>query len=256
MILAILSKYPDAGLLLNNQDRRFMVLLRNSGGLLVGTFDDDYYPRLDYVGDGESTSVRRAAVTRLQKRLPMYQYCAALKRNRGWTISSSVNLNCLIGGALFLNKIQIAKATVFNPQPNGYFSAKILEKVLQGGDRRAGIQSLTFVAADATDRGDGQKMSYEILFDYSRQYFDENNRKEFAGAILNLEEFICGIEDYFRFDCPNRGNSIESNDWLRENAEIIAKTWLDSPDRNEYQFAGKIPFKFDGYPDECPFWED
>jgi len=210
MILATLSKYPDAGLLLNNHDRRFMVLLRSSGGLLLGTFDDGDYPRLDYVGDEASTGERCAALTRFQRGLHIHQYSTSV----GWTFSASINLDCLIGGALFLNKRQIAKATIFNPQPNGYFSAKILEEVLQGGDRRAGIQALTFVTADANARGDGQKMSYEILFDYSLQYFDENNRKEFVGAILNLQEFICGIEDYFRFDCPNHGNSDKNNMWV------------------------------------------
>jgi hypothetical protein len=66
-IQEILFQYPDARLLLNGLDRKFMVLLKSCGGLLLGDFADDYYPRLDYVGETASTSERCEAVARFRK---------------------------------------------------------------------------------------------------------------------------------------------------------------------------------------------
>jgi hypothetical protein len=154
--------------------------------------------------------------------------CADSRQSKAFALMGSKKLASLVGGALFLNGRQIAKASVRHPKPNGYFGAKLFDEVFQGGNRKAGIQFLMFVTAffDYSDKQ--SKLNHEILFDYSLQYFDENNRKEFTSAILNLRDFISDIEDYFRLDCPmaekNRGE-----DWLQDSTDT--EDLLDSPDR-------------------------
>ena len=191
-ILELMFKYPDANLLLNNLDRNFMVLLKDRGGLLFGGFEDDSYPQLDYISDTASTSERWEAVARFRNALEFAKFSP-----KGFAIKASTEARYLIGGALFLNGTQIAKANVWDPKPKGYFSKKIFEEVLQSGDSRAGMQTLIFVTGDF-DFAESRKVNYVIHFDRSLQYFNESNRKEFAGAILNLRDFLCDVEEYFR----------------------------------------------------------
>jgi hypothetical protein len=244
MICEILFKYPDANLLLTSVSSEFQVLLKSRGGLLLGEFADEYCPRLDYVADTASTSDRRDALARFRDEVSRCntQFFEASEslRSKGFDITGSISLHYLVGGALFLNGRQIAKASVRHPKPKGYFSAKLFDEVLQGGNRGAGIQSLIFVTTvyDWTDYQ--SEMSHEILFDHSLQYFDENNRKEFTGAILNLRDFISDIEDYFRFDCPMAPKD-KDEDWLRMSE--YAESLLDSPGLDKY-WGGLHPFRF------------
>jgi hypothetical protein len=251
MIVEILFKYPDANLLMTSLSREFQVSLKNRGGLLLGEFADEYCPRLDYVADTASTSDRRDAVVRFRHDIDRCEmkfledgYCGRAKslRSKGFAITGSIELRYLLGGALFLNGKQIAKASVRHPKPNGYFSAKLFDEVLQCRNRGAGIQSLIFVTTVFDYALDEQrKMSHEILFDHSLQQFDENNRREFRGAILNLRDFICDIEDYFRLDCPMAPND-RDEDWLRISEDT--ESLLDSPDRDKCG-GGNYPFRFD-----------
>lgn len=249
----IMFTYPDARLLLNRLDRRFMVLLKSTGELLIGIFADDYYPRLDYVRDAASTSERLKAVARFLNEISgctgsiskenMHRFKNGRKwlvetestkcfQSKGYALTGSTKLEYLQGGALFLNKRMIAKASVWDPKPKGYFSTKILERVLQDVDNLAGTQDLIFVTMDENYGGEGQKMSYEILFDRSLQYFDENNRKEFAAAVLNLRDFMYDIEDYFKPECPmgeiTAKDRAEWIEWTRRSAGC-----LESADRDE-----------------------
>jgi hypothetical protein len=253
MILEILFKYPDANLLLTSLSDEFQVSLKSRGGLLFGKFADEYCPRLDYVADTASTRERRDVVARFRREVircdekfsrEAYEYTDVKSlRSKGFVINGSIQLRYLLGGALFLNGRQIAKASVRHPKPNG-FSAKLFDEVLQGGNRVARIQSLIFVTSVFDYSLEEQrKMNHEILFDHSLQYFDENNRREFTGAILNLRDFISDIEDYFRFDCPMAPKD-RDEDWLRisEDTEDL----LDSPDRDTWG-SGLHPFRFDNW---------
>jgi hypothetical protein len=219
--------------------------------LLLGKFADDDYPRLDYVGEKATTTERAGAVARFRNRVSngdwdFYQDPAAKSRigqSEGFAIYGSTRLEFLVGGALFLNGKNIAKATLWDPKPKGFLNARLFDEVLHGGDRRAGIQSLLFVTGDFDSGDNSQKMTYEILFDRSLQYFNEDNRKEFIGEICNLRDFICDVEDYFR---PDRPATFEG--WERfsiEDAKDRAKLWFESPDRDEDLYSDAwAPFKF------------
>lgn len=248
-IQEILFKYPDARILLNRLDQRFMVILASQGLLLVGKFADAYYPRLDYVSDFSSTEERRVAITQFnhqislcvgnisQEAMPRFKNARCwvlhevtnLFQSKGYAITGRAKLKYLIGGAMFLNKRQIAKATIWDTKPKGYFNAKLFDEVVQETDHRPGIQVLTFVTVDADPVGQGQEMSYEIIFDRSLHYFDKDNRNEFSDSIINLRDFIYALEDYFRPDCPGG-----DEDRLEYSCIHSAKR-LDSPERNEDQ---------------------
>lgn len=257
-IVEFLFKYPDANLLLNSLDRKFLVSLKSRGGLLLGEFADDYYPRLDYVGDKENTSARSEAVARFRREVRGCEGNLSQKameligassekamslQTKGFAIYGSTRLELLVGGALFLNGKNIATSTLWDPKPKGFLNARLYDEVLQGGDRGAGIQSLLFVTGDFDSGDNSQKMTYEILFDRSLQYFNEDNHKEFTGAICNLRDFILDVEDYFRRDRPETFDGCKL--FLIQDAKDRAKLWFESPDRDEDLYSDAwAPFKF------------
>jgi hypothetical protein len=241
-IKEIMFRYPDARLLLNRLDRRFMVLLKSSGVLLVGKFADDYYPPLDYVGDMASTSERREAVARFRSELgnctgnickeemPRFlnvsrwlsQTIVESFKTKGFAVTGSAELENLVGGSLFLNGTRIAMASIWDPKPKGYFTAKILEELTHNAHCRPETQSLIFVTIDSYGGSGGQKMVYQIMFDRSIHLFDATNKNEFTDAIISLRDFVYDIEDYFR-------PGVNKLDW--EDPDYVAV--LESPDRDE-----------------------
>lgn len=128
----IIFKYPDAQLLLNRLDQRFMIFLGSQGILQVGKFANDYYPKLDYIDDLATLEKRQTAVTQFryqanrcvgsisEEAMPRFKNaCRWLSKNvtetfqkKGYAITGKVDLKYLTGGALFLNERQIAKATI------------------------------------------------------------------------------------------------------------------------------------------------
>lgn len=218
----ILFKYPDAKLLLNRLDRRFMVILPRQGSLLWGKFADDYYPKLDYIVEPSNTAEMRAAITKFrfqvgrcvgnisEESMPRFkdscrwrpQRITTSFQTKGYSDTGEFKLNYLIGGALFLNGQRIAKASIWDVKPKGYFNNKLFEMVVQNADRRPGIQVLNFVTAFSGPVGGGAKTGYEIIFDKSINQFNINNPDEFTVSILNIKDFLYTLEDYFRPGCP------------------------------------------------------
>ncbi len=241
----ILFRYPDARMLVNRLDRRFMVLARTQRRLAVGKFADDYLPALDYVDDFASTGDRQASVARFRQAMsrckgniseearPRFENaCKWLNSGvtesfatHGYSITGGANLDHVIGGALFLNGKRIAMASIWEPKPRGYFGGRLLEEVIHKTSG-PGVQVLTFVTADNNPIGEGQKMGYEIIFDRSLNYFHEGSRREFAEAITGLRDFLYEFDDLFRPDSPGLEDRLN-------NIHPAAAEFLETADRDE-----------------------
>lgn len=245
----ILFKYPEAPILLNHLDRRFMVVDKGNKQLLIGKFADDYFPKLDYVADTASVAERQIALNKFQLELEkrngnigpeakqkfeqvqrwLSKSTLTSFREKGYAITGSAELEYIIGGSLFLNGTQIAKATIWKPQPKGYFAARILKEVLEVSDARPGTQKLIFYTRDNDPIGQGQKMGYEIMFDRSLLALHPASKKAFLDTIVNLRDFLHVMEDDFRA----HGERIEDSQLEYTNPQ--SANCLDSVDRGEDQ---------------------
>lgn len=245
----ILFKYPDAAILLNSLDRRFMVLDKGNKQLLLGKFADDYFPRLDYVSDTASVAERQQVLNAFQLELEkrngnigreakqrfeqgsrwLSDSTSACFREKGYAITGSAELQYIVGGTLFLNGVQIARATIWEPQPKGYFATRILKQVLELAHTRPGTQTLTFYTVDCNPIGEGQKMGYEIMFDRSLLALQPASKKAFLDTIMNLRDFLHCMEDHFRDNAEGADESKVDYAWRQ------AADCLDSADRDDDQ---------------------
>lgn len=243
----IISKFPDANMLLNTLDHKFMVVLKDQGKLVVGNFADHYYPKLKYMPDTASIMDRTVAIKEFLDEVKLCQgtiskeKASRLERVRpylspssvdsfqsyGFAITGQTELECLFGGAIFLGKNCIAHTSRLYPRPLGYLSERIFDEILRSTDSRPNIQSLVFVTADSY--GGGQKMTYEILFDRSI-HFDRVIRNDFLEQVGNLREFLFAIEPHFK-DVTPWDPSFDADYWQ------TAIMHLKSPDPNEDRSA-------------------
>lgn len=214
----ILFRYPDARLLLNSIDPHLMLLLKSQGRLQVGMFTDQYFPRLEFVGQYAATEELVTAVASFEHDVRTCSgFIAQSRRDRfealsrwlsdvttfqhkGYALTGTAELQYLIGGALFLNGQRIAVASLWHPKPRGYFSEKILE-LFENRQRRTGTQKLTFITADCNPIMEGQKMGYSIYFDHSLLALDPQIRREFVSNVVSLRDFIYEIEEFFNPAC-------------------------------------------------------
>lgn len=238
----IVSKFPDAKMLLNTLNHRFMVVLEDQGKLLVGKFADQYYPKLVYIPDTAGVVDRKAAIkdfladVRLYQEPPsrgksprfetvsrfVFESSIGSFQEDGFAITGDAKLDDLFGGAIFLGKNCVAHASRKHPRPLGYLAERIFDEILRPTDSRPNIQSLVFVTADGNPGGGAQKMTYEILFDRSI-HINMAVRSDFLEQIGNLREFMFAIEPYFKDD-SSWDHSSEDGYWQD------ARRYLESPD--------------------------
>lgn len=255
LIKDILFKYPDAAILINAFEKRFMVLLPSQNKLLSGFFADTFFPRLDYCESMASAHEKSSAITKFQGELnhcygnisaqfiPVVEkfgrswllddYLDESLKTVGYTIGVETELWEIMGGSVFLNNELIAKSSVIDAhhKPKGYINSAIYDKVVKDFDRLPGTQVLTFVLS-AWDGGHSYQLQYEILFDKTIHQFNENNPNEFTQSIFNLRNFIHVIEDYCCLDAPG------SNKSERENMnEVFNESDFDSIEEDDREFS-------------------
>lgn len=243
----IMFEHPKAIIIMNRLDARFMALVEDEGTLLVGKFADLYYPHLRFVPHDANTSEFRSAVVEYKNSFglggsnigrdsyPKFKNIKSWLSDRttnnfeykGYAVTGTADLEYMVGGSLFLNDTQIAKATKVAPKPKGYFGAVILRDVIENQEVRRGTQKLTFFTTDENPIGEGQKMGYEILFDYTIMGSDTKFRQEFLHSVVALRNFIYEMQAYYvpRLDKYDEYQTIEPDSW--------SVTSLDSTERDE-----------------------
>lgn len=218
----LILKYPDARMLSNLYDSRFMVLLKNQGRLLVGTFADHYFPYLQPVSEDASVEERQLAVAAFRHEVRScvgniasgnetfeslsswsgYSTMAKSLIEKGYAVTGETNLEYLVGGALFLNGTRIANASLWDPKPRGYFATRLQEDVIQGVQDARDWQTLTFVTVDCNPVMQGEKMLYEIMFNRSLHRTDRASPDGLLKGVVALRDFLNEVEEFFMPDCP------------------------------------------------------
>lgn len=229
------TKHPDACFLINNIDRRFLAIIESQGTLLVGKCADDYYARLEYVGETASTSERDEAVARFRRdvrgslgnispaNLPRFRQSSkwlsdktteSFKSN-GFAITGSVELKYLVGGSVFLDGKRIASSSIWNPERPGYFAEAIIPAILLNVKPGPGTHYLGFLTADSNPIGEGGIISYELALD-SVVYHPVWNGK-LSSPLQNFLDFLSYIERYFGPNSP-----VADSDKLEYTSETAA----------------------------------
>lgn len=238
------SKYARCSILVNNADVKFMVLAPSAGRLFVGKFVDHYYPSLDYVDDrsedagsfNRATSLFTAQTrfitashiplqesARLRKQFINPDFLSAFDTN-GYAVSGAVPLKYLVGGALFLDDVQIAKSSLWSPAARGHFAEKLVREVIEGGAKNPDTRHLRFVALDNNPIGEGQKTAFDFFYSKSLIAFDPNAKREFVEVMSRLIEFTQAIEPYFKAGAP--GADADKIDYTDPSCDET----LDSPE--------------------------
>jgi hypothetical protein len=244
----ILFQYPDARVLANRYDPRFMALLK-TGEIRVGEFADKYLPRLDYVDDMDSASEKRMATARFRhalshstgniskdmmpifkKRFSFMDPDGMSLMHKGYRITDTfvpedTYYGFLVGASLFLNDRKIATASIWDPQPKGYFSGKILERVIENLPIKEGLLKVSMCIVKCNWGGEWTKCGYEFVLGSLPADVDEFFRKEQVNMIINLRDFMYDIQDHIKIEAE----SLDDFSEIADCQEVSARKALETP---------------------------
>ncbi|RKR26749.1 hypothetical protein C8C93_1997 [Acidovorax sp. 93] len=253
-------KYPDASPLMDRFNPNFMLFHKESRILRVGQFADYYAPFLHHVGTDDDSLERRAVIADYKrqisnregvigpdsvkkfKELTKYSSKEWAKSfcERGFVLTGALDkeYGWIYGGALFLDGVQIAKASVCNPKPANYFSEKLFENIIKNKKSTpTGFSSLVLTMGRGHVCYSPSKYHHEIIFDNTIIRDKSKIQPVYNDPIILLRNFLCAIEGEF-----SNPNSFNIN-----KMDFVTQQWEELFDSHE------MPEKDDSIESEYPF---
>jgi hypothetical protein len=216
----LMFTYPDVKFLLNFNLPDFIAYTKSGGITIFGRFVDDKFPRLDPVSEEDSASNRNAAAKRYLEKIAVYNdspfvdyenpedqkrygdwHSRLVDRDmmkRGYNSGECKN-DDLLGCRIFLNRREIAKATVWNQKSNGYFSRSVYNDIIQDGkycvNEGVNLVRIDFLFHCAWEIG-----QQDYTFGYvGKEKFDPSSKSSaYSAGMLQIADFMAAIESEFR----------------------------------------------------------
>ena len=227
-IIEVLSLYPDAIFLIGNYYDSFLAYSKNYGIILRGHFNDQFFPRLEYLNKNESYIKIQEAIRLFEKKLKYYTpmtirlfskyienenlYYSNMRDPRredlfskGYVLDKPIQANLLMSASVSINDSEIAMLNCFERKEDDYFLKNIYESYVSNENAITGRSSVFKFNLIFSNNFKYIYLPYEMICDNTASFTIENKIKFFKTYLSQASYFMASIEeslisDIYEFD--------------------------------------------------------